>query len=94
MVDLLFVRSWWVYLFVAIAYLVFYQGMEKKREAYQEISERLARLEIEKKEVVEENGDLLLQIHSQDDPAYIQMVLMQQLGLVPEGQTKVHFQEE
>jgi hypothetical protein len=34
---------------------------------------------------------LLLQINSQSDPEWIELVLMQGLGLVPEGQTKAYF---
>lgn len=35
--------------------------------------------------------DLLREIASQNDPSWIELVLMDKLGLVPEGQTKVHF---
>lgn len=34
---------------------------------------------------------LLLQINSQSDPEWIELTLMQGLGLVPEGQTKAYF---
>ncbi len=34
---------------------------------------------------------LLLQINSQSDPDWIELTLMQGLGLVPEGQTKAYF---
>jgi len=91
--DLFILQSWWVYLFAAIAYLLFMQGMQKKKEAFQEITKRLEGLSEEKKSALEEREELFLQINSQQDPAYIQMVLMKKLGLVPEGQVKVHFQE-
>lgn len=91
--DLVVLQSWWVYLFAAVAYLLFTHGMQKKKVAVQEITQRLESLSREKKAALEENEELLLQINSQQDPAYIQMVLMKRLGLVPEGQIKVHFQE-
>lgn len=34
---------------------------------------------------------LMRQINSQSDPAWIEMVLKKELGLVPEGQIKVYF---
>lgn len=36
--------------------------------------------------------DLLLQINSQSDPAWVELILMKGLGLVPEGQTKAVFE--
>lgn len=35
--------------------------------------------------------DLLLQLNSREDEAFIELTLMRRLGLVPEGQRKVHF---
>lgn len=34
---------------------------------------------------------LELKIASQEDPAWIEMILMRDLGVVPEGYLKVHF---
>lgn len=34
---------------------------------------------------------LLRQINSQNDPAWIELVLKKELGLVPEGQQKIYF---
>lgn len=92
--HLCILRSWWVILVAAFAYLLFLQGMHKKRLDYHEMQQRLNKLGSEKKSALAEQEDLLLQINSQSDPAYIQMVLMKQLGVVPQGQTKVYFQEE
>lgn len=38
-----------------------------------------------------EMEDLALQIRSQQDPAWVEMVLLRELGVVPEGWLKVHF---
>jgi hypothetical protein len=92
--DVAILRSWWVLLFIAGAYIVFAHGMHKKQVAYEEIAQRLDDLKREKREALEEQEDLTLQINSQNDPAYIQMVLMKRLGVVPEGQKKVYFQGE
>lgn len=87
-------RSWWMWLFLAIIYLLFEQGMEGRRAAQEEITSRLEHLEKEKQVALEEQEELLFQLKSEGDPAYVELVLMRRLGLVPEGQTKVYFQEE
>ena len=48
----------------------------------------------EKEIVMQERDELQLQVDSQDDPAWIEMLLKQKLGVVPEGQTKVYFTNE
>ncbi len=87
------VRSWWVWLFALICYAVFdyasarqdcqHERMEADLKAQEG---RLARLE-------EEHQELLCKLQSQSDPAYMELVLMQNLGVVPEGQTKVYFSQ-
>jgi len=36
--------------------------------------------------------DLLVQIESQSDPAWIEMLIKKKLGMVADGQTKVYFE--
>lgn len=67
--------------------------MQKKRAFHQELSQSIEQLKQEKEQVTQQRDDLLSQIESQKDPAWIEMVLMQKLGLVPEGQVKVYFKE-
>lgn len=92
--EVFILRSWWVWGFLAVTYFFFEHSMEKRREVRSEIASRLVQLEKEKEVALEEQEDLLFQIDSQDDPAYVELVLKRRLGLVPEGQTKVYFQEE
>jgi hypothetical protein len=87
-------RSWWMFLFLALCYLLYSQGMHKKKQVLAEIRQRLQGLEAEKQFAVQEHEDLLLRINSQSDPAWIQMTLMKGLGLVPEGQLKVYFYKD
>ncbi len=51
-------------------------------------------LNTQKEELLVEHEDLVLQIQSQSDPAWIQLTLMKGLGLVPDGQMKIFFQPE
>ena len=90
----LIVRSWWVHLFLVGCYLLYAQGIRKKERTFSDLNVRLEILEREKQEALAVQEDLLLQINSQKDPAWIQMMLMKNLGVVPEGQVKVYFKKE
>ncbi|MDE3047241.1 MAG: hypothetical protein KGI83_02705 [Verrucomicrobiota bacterium] len=50
-------------------------------------------MENEKAQVLQIKEDLQLRIASQNDPAWIEMVLIRELGVVPEGFLKVHFKK-
>jgi hypothetical protein len=91
--SLLF-RSWWMFLFIALTYLWWAHGMQKKNETCAELKHRIKFLQEEKVTSLAQREDLMLQIHSQSDPAWIQMTLMKGLGVVPEGQVKVYFKKE
>lgn len=77
---------------LSIAVLAIYaQGMREKSSALKEVSLRLEEIREEKKRASCEQEELLLALASQEDPAWIELVLMRDLGVVPEGWLKVHF---
>ena len=84
-------RSWWVIAFVALCGIIYLHGVRQKNITFQEMTDRLQTLEVEKALALAEQEELHLQIQSQSDPAWIEIVLKQNLGLVPQGQTKVYF---
>jgi cell division protein FtsL len=84
-------QSWWVVLFICICSIVYAHASYKKNELIASLDEHLSTLKNEKDALLQEKEDLLLQINSQSDPAWIQLTLMKGLGLVPEGQLKVYF---
>ncbi len=87
-------RFWWVVivLFVCIAY---YFHLIRPKEV-QILSLRYREIELlkEKEALLSEKRELLLRIQSHNDPAWIEMVLMKELGVVPEGYVKIHFQKQ
>jgi hypothetical protein len=87
-------RNWWVIAFVALCAVLYLHGVRQKNIAYQEMAGRLQILEKEKARILTEQEELLLQIQSQSDSAWVEMVLKRNLGLVPEGQTKVYFHQD
>jgi hypothetical protein len=77
--------------FCLVTSFVYSQSMKKKKFLFSELTFRLSEMEKEKKWVCLEKEHLELKIASQDDPSWIEMILMRDLGVVPEGYLKVHF---
>ncbi len=88
-----FKRNWWVFLFLGGSLLFYWHGMQKKEQVYCDLRKRLECLKREYDVSFAQRDELLLQISSQNDPAWIELILMKRLGLVPEGQTKIYFEE-
>lgn len=87
-------RSWWVLLFIAVCFGIYSHAIHKKRETIASLKSYLQSLKEEKEALIQDQEELLLNINSQSDPAWIEMTLMKGLGLVPEGKTKVYFEKE
>ncbi len=86
-----FSQNGWVLLFIAACSLVYIHSGSKKDAVIATLDFQLNNLQAEKKLLLSEKEDLLLQVGSQSDPAWIQLTLKKGLGLVPEGQQKVYF---
>lgn len=81
----------WVVLFLVVAALFYVQGMQKKEVEHLRLKEKISVLEAERDKVVAEKDELELEIKSEDDPKWVELMLKKNLGLVPEGETKVYF---
>lgn len=84
-------RNWWFVLFCCIAALVHVHFSKEKKESLKLLRARLAQMEQEKLQALQTKEDLEITIASQSDPAWIEMILIRELGVVPEGFLKVHF---
>lgn len=82
---------WWVGAFCLATAFVYFQAMKRKKSALAEYAFLLDEMEKEKRLVYGEKELLHLKLASQSDPAWIEMILMRDLGVVPEGYLKVHF---
>lgn len=91
--EIVIVQSWWVVLFFLISYFAFDQSMKRKEIEKNILLKKMESLLEMKTRIEEEQEELKWAIASQDDPAWIEMTLMRCLGLVPEGETKIHFVE-
>lgn len=84
-------KWWWVLAICTFAACFYLHAIKEKLSSIERMTFRYHSLEKEKIAALHEQEDLKLQIASQNDPAWIEMVLMRDLGLVPDGWLKVHF---
>lgn len=85
------VRSWWVGIVLLLSFTVYEQAAQRTAVEHRKLSSYHQTLQREKEEALVRQQQLVQQIHSQSDPAWIEIILKSNLGLVPEGQTKVYF---
>lgn len=67
--------------------------LQRKKDEVRMLEKRLAEMEEELASLEGQESDLLLALQSQADPAWVELVLMRELGVVPENWLKVHFQK-
>jgi hypothetical protein len=82
---------WWVLCFCVVTTSIYFQNMQEKKRKLAELMTRQDSLHREMLLATQERDSLRLQMDSQNDPSWIEMVLMRDLGVVPEGWLKVHF---
>jgi plasmid replication initiation protein len=85
-------RNWWVIAFILMAWAFYLQAMHKKNRLMVKLEEKVQVLDKARAEARAEKEELLLRMQSQDDPEWMELVLKEKLGVVPEGQIKVVFQ--
>ena len=77
--------------FCAICVSVSLHAASGRTAALQAVSFRLQEMEKEKQIAMEKREELMACLQSESDPAWIELVLMKELGVVPDGWIKVHF---
>lgn len=85
--------TWWIVVFTTLCGAFYFQAAHSRALALSELSSRMHEMEGEKLRVLQDREDLNLQLQSESDPAWQELVLMKELGVVPEGYTKIQFQK-
>lgn len=88
-----FIDSWWVFFFALLCFICYEQGVKVWNGQYKILSARLHDLQNENEAALQLKIELTEQIQSHDDPEWVELILMNKLGLIPEGQKKVIFTE-
>jgi hypothetical protein len=91
--ETLVLRCWWVILFCLLCAIFYEQGRKKIDVEYQKLHTQLTKIEILKQEKLERKEDLMLKVNSQSDPDFVELLLMKELGVVPEGHLKIYFSD-
>jgi hypothetical protein len=87
-----FTSGWgWLFLFCVAIVGGYGQISKDKKRAIDEYAFRFQELEKARCLMAMEREELQQAIASQDDPAWIEMVLMRDLGVVPDGWLKIYF---
>ena len=81
----------WLIFFTLFCFMLYEQGIDKRNQELKTLEEQKSFLLAQKENALDLNKKLLLQINSESDPAWIELVLIQGLGVIPEDQTKVFF---
>jgi hypothetical protein len=86
-----FLNSWWVIAFAMLCAALYEQGLKERQEDMTRLSAHLHQLQQQKEIALAVQNDLQTKITSQSDRAWIELILMKNLGLTPEGYQKVLF---
>lgn len=84
-------KSWWTILFILLCFFAYDQTIKRRNREELKLRVKFEELSQNKKEALALQEELKGQIASQGDEDWIEMTLMRCMGLVPEGQKKVHF---
>ena len=84
-----FKNSWWVVILCVFGFSCFWTVHLHQKRELRKLNKVISKLEIQQKEELKKNEEFVLKIKSLSDPAFIEMILMQNLGLVPKDQVKV-----
>ncbi len=87
-------KSWWTILFFLVCYFAYDEGVRRRNIEKEHLNKKLSDLCVEKECAVKLQRELKEQIESQNDCAWIELMLMKGLGLVPEGKRKVCFKKK
>ncbi len=83
-------RSWWVLLCIFISFGLYEEGCRTLEKDIAFLQSKIITLQEEISLKAEIQKELARDISSQKDPAWIELSLIKNLGLVPEGYTKIY----
>jgi hypothetical protein len=89
-----FVRSWWVWVCSIVCFGLYERACLTLNQEIAELQSEISLCSKKLELVMHKQEELKLQLGSLQDPATIEQILIQHLGVVPEGYTKVYFINE
>jgi hypothetical protein len=92
-ITLYLVKSWWVWVFLVACFGLYEQGAKKISHKIALLDKEMSELQTKYERALVQQEELSLQVASQNDPAWVELVLIRALGYVPEGSKKIYFRE-
>ncbi len=86
-------QNWWTLLLVAMLLVFYFHSLKVKNEELNLLNFKFEEMQKQKSFALQKQEELASRIASQDDPGWIELILMRDLGVVPEGFLKVHFKK-
>ncbi len=83
--------SWWVVLVLIFISMLYLKTHEAKDKQINFLASKLESLENEKLLANNRRDKLLLEIQSLQDPDYVEMLLIKEMGVVPQDSIQVRF---
>ena len=88
----IFVGSWWLILLIVCCLFIDGRVSSKRDHEYQSLAEQHQALLKQKEEALAMQEEFQLHLYSSShDPSWIELVLIRELGVIPDGQTKFFF---
>jgi hypothetical protein len=87
-------RSWWVILFALLCYGAFEAASARQNREIYRLQRLLAECRQRQRYLLLQKRDLQQTLKSTDDPAWVERVLMRELGVAPQDYRKVYFKED
>lgn len=84
-------RSWWVIAFLFVCAIFYEQGLKGREEVFKQLQTQYYQLQHERQKALIIQKELKQKINSQSDSDYVELILMKELGVSPEGCQKAYF---
>ena len=88
------VKSWWIWLTLIVCFGMYEQGAYRLNRKILDLETEITQVKTKLALSCELQQELKQQVASFNDSAWIELVLIRALGLVPEGYQKVYFQKK
>lgn len=93
-IEFALIKSWWVAFFILGVFFVYERCINSLDEKLASLQNQIKELSVNIDNEKKKQMNMLLELDSHKDPRWIEMTLIKGLGLVPEGQIKIVFDED